>query len=386
MLNPFENNQLSRAVFEEIRDLYWKQTGYDIVYSDTEGNLIYGLPNCEEFPCTESCRLARRQSVEMALRFGLPLPIRCPITYLFISVPVNLNNKVLGAFITVGKKLAATEQKTLLDNQQLQEAQETLIQIAENYNVVNRAFLEQRQKLAQTLDPAGPNPLTTPNIPKLENLWKTRCSDFLSAICNGDHQRASAIVDEVVQIIKGIDAGSLTEAKGFTLHFFSILIEHSSFENGNRNSHFLQHYQTAEKIIRSKSAANLCENLKSEVQSIFQASNASKTRDKNTIVSRLYTYIERNLGQPLVREKVASAIGISASRLSHILKEESESSFSDIVTRFRMEHARRLLITRINPISEIAAECGFCDQSHFTKVFVRTYGRSPKDYRNEFPQ
>ena len=58
-LHPFEGGQLSHAVFEEIRKEYRAQYGYTVVYSDLDGNLVYGLPNCDKFPCQESCRLAR---------------------------------------------------------------------------------------------------------------------------------------------------------------------------------------------------------------------------------------------------------------------------------------------------------------------------------------
>ena len=101
---PFSNGQLNQEVFEWIRDTFRKEYGYNIIYSDPDGNLIYGLPNCDEFPCVESCRMARQQAIEMALTYGFPFPTRCPVTYLFWALPVNINNQVIGALITVGDK------------------------------------------------------------------------------------------------------------------------------------------------------------------------------------------------------------------------------------------------------------------------------------------
>ena len=42
-----------------------------------------------------------------------------------------------------------------------------------------------------------------------------------------------------------------------------------------------------------------------------------------------------------------------------------------------MEKAKKFLIDAELPLAEIALECGFSDQSHFTRVFSRTVGTSP---------
>jgi AraC family transcriptional regulator len=43
----------------------------------------------------------------------------------------------------------------------------------------------------------------------------------------------------------------------------------------------------------------------------------------------------------------------------------------------RVEKAKELLIDAELPLAEIALECGFSDQSHFTRVFSRIAGTSP---------
>jgi AraC-like DNA-binding protein len=43
----------------------------------------------------------------------------------------------------------------------------------------------------------------------------------------------------------------------------------------------------------------------------------------------------------------------------------------------RVAMARRL-IARGLPLAEAAAACGFADQSHMTRLFVREYGVSPR--------
>ena len=49
----------------------------------------------------------------------------------------------------------------------------------------------------------------------------------------------------------------------------------------------------------------------------------------------------------------------------------------------RIERAK-ILLRGSRPLAEIAATCGFVDQSHFTKVFARVEGMPPGAWRRHF--
>jgi Helix-turn-helix domain len=47
----------------------------------------------------------------------------------------------------------------------------------------------------------------------------------------------------------------------------------------------------------------------------------------------------------------------------------------------RVDKAKQLLRDSRSPLAEVAADCGFADQSHFTRVFTRAVGISPGQWR-----
>ena len=49
--------------------------------------------------------------------------------------------------------------------------------------------------------------------------------------------------------------------------------------------------------------------------------------------------------------------------------------------RCRMAHARRLLCYTLQPVTQVALECGFYDTSHFIHSFVKSEGKTPAEYR-----
>ena len=51
----------------------------------------------------------------------------------------------------------------------------------------------------------------------------------------------------------------------------------------------------------------------------------------------------------------------------------------------RLHLARRLIVAG-QPLSAVAAEAGFSDQSHLTRLFGRSYGMTPGAYARNFIQ
>ena len=50
----------------------------------------------------------------------------------------------------------------------------------------------------------------------------------------------------------------------------------------------------------------------------------------------------------------------------------------------RVKHAKALLRGTNMPIAEIAAACGFADQSHLTRVFSKAFRTSPAAWRRQW--
>ena len=58
-------------------------------------------------------------------------------------------------------------------------------------------------------------------------------------------------------------------------------------------------------------------------------------------------------------------------------------SFTAFVQTVRVEKSKELLRESRLQVAEIASETGFADQSYFTKVFTRSVGVSPTQFRRQ---
>jgi AraC-like DNA-binding protein len=79
---------------------------------------------------------------------------------------------------------------------------------------------------------------------------------------------------------------------------------------------------------------------------------------------------------------VCKHVGMSVRSLRRHLKGETGMTWEDYRHRSRLLQAISLLSETGEPVSEIAARCGFESPSAFARVFRRQMGESPRDYRH----
>ncbi len=78
---------------------------------------------------------------------------------------------------------------------------------------------------------------------------------------------------------------------------------------------------------------------------------------------------------------VAAAASMSVVQLERATRRIIGISLRQLLVRFRVEHAIGLLATTDLTLSDIAARCGYYDQSALTRQFRRVVGVSPGAYR-----
>ena len=106
---------------------------------------------------------------------------------------------------------------------------------------------------------------------------------------------------------------------------------------------------------------------------------AAKNRAR---VERVLAFLHAHLRQPMTADLLAQIADMSVSRMNAVFKQETGYSPLEYVRRMRVAQARRLLAEPELSVKEIAAQTGFEDSFHFSKVFRRLDGLSPTHYRD----
>jgi two-component system response regulator YesN len=98
-------------------------------------------------------------------------------------------------------------------------------------------------------------------------------------------------------------------------------------------------------------------------------------------IRQVKEYIDNHLAETISLSQVARSVFLSPQYLSRLFREQTNESFSDYVTRRKMEVARSLLESGEKKIYEVAIAVGYTDPSYFGRVFRQYYNVTPMDYK-----
>lgn len=108
--------------------------------------------------------------------------------------------------------------------------------------------------------------------------------------------------------------------------------------------------------------------------------SARMPRDLNSL-QKAREYVHSHFSENLTLAQVARAAGVHPVYLSHTFRHELGETLGEYLNRIRVRAAAGLLAKSRLSLSAIAADLGFYDQSHFTRIFRRLTGATPGMFR-----
>ena len=102
------------------------------------------------------------------------------------------------------------------------------------------------------------------------------------------------------------------------------------------------------------------------------------------LFSETIAFIRANLAQILKVTDLANLMNLSENQFRRKFKREFGVTPQQFILRARLQATAHLLRNGMKPIAIIAVECGFSDQSYFTKQFKLFFGETPLQYRRRW--
>jgi AraC-like DNA-binding protein/ligand-binding sensor protein len=99
------------------------------------------------------------------------------------------------------------------------------------------------------------------------------------------------------------------------------------------------------------------------------------------LVQKARDYIDKHKMDSLSLAEVAQAAGASVFHFCKIFHQATGLTFTDYVTRVRLDDARTQLLNPSRRISETAYDVGFQSLTQFNRTFKRVFGQSPTEFR-----
>jgi two-component system response regulator YesN len=366
---------------------------------------------------TKICRDSHTKAVQESIRWGEAVIRKCCYSLMQIIVPVMDDGKLVGylvasPFLLVdplelqpdelppvvsqgGKKRIfrkALSSIPVIRDEEANEAAKVLHHIADR---LSRPDLSCLAKIHEIQELQGK---IADQIRDLKALGKdfdpstlTKLSyqeekEIIIKIRSGDREGAKEILYRLLAIILSQYFENVEMLKISVLELLIFLFRAAVEVGGKMEEMLGVKYRFLTELASIRDQENLClwvvKVFEKLIDNIYQRRNAKNyQRLKKTL-----DFIETNYHRPLTIEQIAREVFLSPSRLSHIIKSELGLTIGDCLSRVRMDKAKALLKDSEMPISQVALETGFPDQSYFTKVFKKFEKCTPKIFRQNVSQ
>ena len=374
---------LPHGLFHRLSRDYRRRHGVPLVLVDSGGELVFGAA-CVAGPANPACREARRRAVNEAARWGEPCANFCQGGQCVLwAVPCMDNNRIVGGLVAAGASLEAGSPGITVTPDDVRKACADLLRMADEANVTNSAFLTlQRQRSGHERERAQAiHVIKEHPCHDVWNAYLREEAHILAAIRRGERSAAREIVNRVLVDIyyHGRDRPELLKSLILEL---VVMMSRAAVESGGDPVALLgRNYESVTRLAAAGNEEEMCHWLTDLLERVMDAIQDQHANSSSARLEQVMHYMEQHAKEPLTRDQAAEAAGMSPSSLSHLLKEKLGRTFTDLLAGYRIDKACDLLLQTDLSLIEIAAHCGFCDQSYFTKVFRKYRGVTPRVFR-----
>lgn len=416
--------QLKRIVprkkFSMLSRKYATKTKLPLILINASGETIHSGKKCTvcEQALTgmnsvlmNNCRLKMLKAVEEAFRWGEGYITNCPLGLIMFAVPIVLNKKLLGGFLS-GFAIFREMRKDFVEEitQNLKNFDKTvdesklrdlkikifslkkvrdnvsyLLALTRQFHINDMNFLEDR---------------------KAKYIQQYKIANFLDDLKKNRTDVARKILDKQEEIIQKVKLGDKTGAREIlneflgTIFFESgmnfeiikvriielvVIISRTAIEAGVDAKDLMGfNYSYFIELNKATDLDELLFKLNNILTNFINRVSATKEKKKKIKIRKITEYINQNFTRKLTSEEIARAGGLSTSRCLHLLKEETGMSLSEYVKKLRVDYGKYLLLNTDISLADCSIETGFFDQSHFTKTFKQVEKMTPSQFRRNY--
>lgn len=216
---------------------------------------------------------------------------------------------------------------------------------------------------------------------EVNSISQVQFSDWLILLESGKGQQLSLKIDECFDRMERQKA-DYTELSSF---YFGLM--HMLFQWLNKNDISIADVFANHEWEANDSVLKSLARLRSWAQDICRKATAfasSNGKDVSQVVGKVQRYMHDHMHDEFSRELVAKQVYLNPAYLSRMFRKETGFSLTDYLVKIRIAKARDDLEKTNQRISDIAANVGYTNFSHFSKLFKRMTGLTPQEYRKKF--
>lgn len=105
-----------------------------------------------------------------------------------------------------------------------------------------------------------------------------------------------------------------------------------------------------------------------------------------TSVTTLLQYVDAHFTEDMSREHLSELFYFAPDYITKIFRKETGMSFKNYIIEKRLDLAKKMLLKTDDSIRDISLKVGYDNYSYFTRLFKKSFGVTPVEFRGERPE
>lgn len=208
-------------------------------------------------------------------------------------------------------------------------------------------------------------------------------SDGMEALAKIDALRPDIVIMDInIPIMNGLKVIQLSRIKHPGIAFVIV----SGYDDFSycREALRLQITDYILKPVNYEEFGTCIDNLKISLFERRISAAAEPEKQEERTITGITRYLQEHLAEEISLSILADNFHLNPQYISQLFKSEIGVNFLAYLTNIRMEKAKKLLLATSLSIAEVAEQSGYGDYRVFTKVFKKSEGITPSQYRRDF--
>ncbi|UPK41566.1 helix-turn-helix domain-containing protein [Paenibacillus pabuli] len=201
--------------------------------------------------------------------------------------------------------------------------------------------------------------------------------DFLKLWVSKDNKKAEEFLEEIRSDLEVQRADESSIRKQYIMVMETI---HSHLSRAiERGKSSLTERSPYEIVLKGEYWKDIHQDMLAHITYYFQTD--SRIMQERSYTDLAIELMDKYYAEDISLQSIAGQISVNPSYLSRLFKQEKGENFITYLTRVRIEHAKAYLLSRELRVYEIAEKVGYHNYTYFSKIFKKSVGFTPEEYR-----
>ncbi|MEE1254969.1 MAG: helix-turn-helix domain-containing protein [Lachnospiraceae bacterium] len=163
---------------------------------------------------------------------------------------------------------------------------------------------------------------------------------------------------------------------------FVLWTEKRAYENGGMTYHFLSRKDYMSSLMACADLNAIQKWFEEKIKTACRNVKGSRKESSLSVIEKAKSYINAHFQKDISLDEVSREVNVSPYYFSKLFKEETGKNYIEYMTEIRISKAKELLSQgNETSMKEICISCGYQDPNYFSRIFKKTVGLTPTEYR-----